>query len=112
MNSDIFGLFWSFGPFIIVLFIIGLYCILVSYNLIRVLVGIEVLMKAVTLLVIVAGSVTGHTALAQAIVITLIVIEVVVVTIAAGIIIGIWRYHNTLDTRNIRNINDGGVSNE
>ncbi|MDD5583792.1 MAG: NADH-quinone oxidoreductase subunit K [Candidatus Omnitrophica bacterium] len=112
MNSDILGLFWSFGPFIIMLFIIGLYCIFVTYNLIRVLVGIEVLMKAVTLLIIVAGFVTGHTALAQAIVITLIVIEVVVVTITAGIIIGIWRHNDSLDTRKIRHINDEGASNE
>jgi multisubunit Na+/H+ antiporter MnhC subunit len=62
--------------------------------------------------VIVAGSVTGHTALAQAIVITLIVIEVVLVTVAAGVIIGIWRYHDALDTRKIRNINNEGISNE
>ncbi|MDD5194248.1 MAG: NADH-quinone oxidoreductase subunit K [Candidatus Omnitrophica bacterium] len=112
MNSEIARLFWSFSPFIIMLFIIGLYCIFVTFNLIRVLVGVEVLMKAATLLVIVAGAATGHIALAQVIVVTLIVIEVVVITIAAGVVIGIWRHNNSLDTRKIRQINDEGISDE
>lgn len=112
MNSTSLNLFWSFGPFVIVLFIVGLYCMLVTYNLIRVLVGVEVLMKAATLLTIVTGYVSGRTALTQAIIITLIVLEVVVVTVAAGIVIAIWRHKGSLDVRDIRHSNDEGMSNE
>ena len=51
---------------IIMLFIAGLYCILVTRNLMRVLIGLELLTKAVTLLLIVAGYAVGRVALVQA----------------------------------------------
>ncbi|MHB9155992.1 MAG: NADH-quinone oxidoreductase subunit K, partial [Endomicrobiales bacterium] len=58
----------------------------------------------VTLLIIVAGYVTGRVALAQALAITLIVIEVVVVVVAAGIILNVFRQTNSLDARNLKTI--------
>ena len=79
-------LFTGFAFFIIMVLIAGLYCILVTRNLMRVIIGLELLTKAVTLLIIVAGYVTGHIALAQSLVITLIIIEVVVIAVAAGVI--------------------------
>jgi NADH:ubiquinone oxidoreductase subunit K len=97
----------SFGPFIVMLFIIGIYCILASFNLIRILIGVELLMKAVTLLLVVAGSVSKHFALSQALVITLIVIEVVVVTVAVGVVLGIWGHTRSLDAREVKNLDEG-----
>ena len=91
-------------PVIIMLFIAGLYCILVTRNLMRVLIGIELLMKAVTLLLIVAGYTAGRTALSQAIVITLIVIEVVVMAVMAGVILSIYRHTGSLDAGNLKNL--------
>lgn len=70
-----------------VLFSTGLYCLLVTHNLIRVLVGIELLTKAVTLLLVLAGAVTGRLAAVQALVVTVIVIEVVIIAVAAGIVV-------------------------
>lgn len=90
--------------FVGLLFAIGIYCILATYNLIRVLIGIEILIKAVTLLIIVCGYKSGNLALAQALVITIIVIEVVIITIAAGVVLGIHRHNNSLDARNIRKL--------
>jgi multisubunit Na+/H+ antiporter MnhC subunit len=75
----------------------GLYCILMSRNLIRILIGMELLTKAVTLLLVLAGAVTGRTETIQALVITLIVIEVVVITVAAGIVIGAYRHNGSID---------------
>ena len=89
---------------IIILFIIGLYCVLVTRNLMRVLIGLELLTKAVTLLLIVAGYATGREALAQAIVITLIVIEVVVIAVMAGVILSIYRHTGSLDASNIKSL--------
>lgn len=89
---------------IIMLFIAGLYCILVTRNLMRVLIGLELLTKAVTLLLIVAGYVTGRVALAQAIVITLIVIEVVVIAVMAGVILSIYRHAGSLDAQNVKTL--------
>lgn len=70
------------------LFTTGLYCVLVTHNLIRVLIGIELLTKAVTLLLVLAGAVTGRMATAQALIITVIVMEVVAIVVAAGIVVG------------------------
>ena len=82
----------------------GAYCILVSRNLIRILIGLELLTKAVTLLIGLAGYVTGRTAEAQAFILTLIVIEVVVIAVAAGIVIGAYRRTGDLDARGLQNL--------
>ena len=89
---------------IIALFIAGLYCILVTRNLMRVLIGLELLTKAVTLLLIAAGYATGRMALAQSLVITLIVIEVVVIAVMAGVILSIYRNAGSLDAGNVKNL--------
>lgn len=104
MTPEALTLFWPFCLFIVALFIIGFYCLLVTYNLIRALIGLELLMKAVTLLLILVGFVTDHKALAQSLVITLIVMEVVIMAVAAGIILGLHRHNKNLDVRNLRNL--------
>ena len=97
-------LFLNYGFFIIMLFIAGLYCILVTRNLVRVLIGLELLTKGVTLLLILGGYMTGRTALAQCLVITLIVIEVVIMAVMAGIILSIYRHTGSLDASNLRSL--------
>lgn len=104
MNLEALNLFWTFSIFIILLFIIGIYAIIFTRNLVRALIGLEILIKAVTLLMIVVGYVTGRTALLQALVITLIVIEVVMITVAIGVVLGIHTKNNSLDTRHIRKL--------
>ena len=86
------------------LFIAGVYCVLVTTSLMRALIGLELFMKAVTLLVIVAGFVTGNTAIAQTLVITIIIIEVVVIAITAGVILSIYRKTGTLNKSDIMNL--------
>jgi len=103
MNGDMAQLFWTFAIFIIMLVASGLYCLLVTRNLIRSLLGLELLTKAVTLLFIVIGYITGQQAFTQAIVVTMIVIEVVVIVVAGGVILSIYRHYESLDVRNLRN---------
>ena len=97
-------LFWMFSIGAILVFIIGIYCILVTANLIRALIGLELLTKAVTLFLILAGYVTGRTGLAQALAVTLIVIEVVVIAVAIGVILCVFRHNKTIDATLLRNI--------
>ncbi|MDD5617949.1 MAG: NADH-quinone oxidoreductase subunit K [Candidatus Omnitrophica bacterium] len=104
MTIEPLMIFWPFCLFIIILAIIGFYCIFATYNLIRVLIGLELLIKAVTLLLVVVGFVSGHTALIQAFIITLIVVEVVVIVVATGVIINLRRHNQSLDTRKLRNL--------
>lgn len=104
MNAEYWQLFWVYNVFIVMLFVIGFYCLLVTHNLIRALIGLELLIKAVTLLFITTGYFTGHTALVQAFVITLIIIEVVVIAIAGGVVLGVHRHNDSLDLTKLRNL--------
>ncbi len=96
--------FWLYLNFIALLLVDGLWCMLATQNLLRILIGLEILMKSVTFFLIVAGYLAGRMALAQAMVITVIVIEVVVVVAAAGIILGFFRKHDSLNIRTTRNL--------
>jgi multisubunit Na+/H+ antiporter MnhC subunit len=96
--------FLEFAFFVIMLSLSGVYCILATRSLMRTLIGLEMLIKAVTLLIIIAGYSAGCPGLAQAVVITLIVIEVIVVAIAAGVILCIYRESGSLDVRDLKKL--------
>jgi NADH:ubiquinone oxidoreductase subunit K len=93
-----------FIPFIVLLIIIGFYYILATRNLIRILLGVEIITKAALLAIIVAGHVTGNIAMAQSLAIIMIIIEVFVISVAAGIIIQIYKRTGSVDARNIRKL--------
>ena len=97
-------MFWIFCVYMIVLFITGFYCILATLNLVRALIGIEILMKAVTLFIIIAGNASGRTTISQSIVITLIVVETVLISVAMGIVLSVYRHTKSLETKNVANL--------
>jgi NADH:ubiquinone oxidoreductase subunit K len=101
MNPDALSLY---GLFTVLLLVTGLYCVVATRNLIRLLIGLEILTKGVTLLIVLAGHLSGHYALGQALAITLIVIEVVVIAVAAGVAIAIYRRNGSLDTNLLKNL--------
>ena len=102
MTIEIPQSFWLYFTFFVLLLVDGLWCMLATRNLVRILIGLEILMKSVTFFLIAAGFLSGRMALAQALVITVIVIEVVVVVVVAGIILGFYRKHDSLDVGNTR----------
>jgi len=104
MNLELVRVFWPYCVFIVLLCVTGVYCVLATFNLIRALIGVELLLKGVSLLIIVAGHATGHPALAQSLVITFIVIEVVVMTVALGVVMGIHYHNNSLDVRELKGV--------
>lgn len=75
-----------------------------TFNLIRALIGVEILVKAATLLILLVGHVSGNGALAQTFVITLIVIEVVLMVVAGGVVLCLFRHNRTIDTRKLNNL--------
>jgi multisubunit Na+/H+ antiporter MnhC subunit len=101
MSESAIYLFGFLGIFVILLLITGIYCMLVSFNLIRIIIGFEILVKAATLLIISAGYVSGRSALAQAMVITLIVIEIVVMVVAGGVVLWAFRHNENIDPRGL-----------
>ena len=104
MISDMPQLFWFFSIGAALVLITGFYCLIVTYNLIRALIGLELLTKSATLFIILAGYVTGQTGLAQALAITLIVIEVVVIAVAVGVVLCVFKHNKSIDARLLRNI--------
>jgi NADH:ubiquinone oxidoreductase subunit K len=93
-----------FIPFVILLLIIGFYYILATRNLVRILLGVEIITKAALLSIIVVGYVTDNMPLAQSLAVIMIIIEVFVIAVAAGIIIQIYKVTGSVDARNIRNL--------
>jgi len=82
----------------------AVYCILIVHNMIRILLAMELLIKAVTLLIAVAGAYSNQMALAQSFIIALIIIEVVVTATGAGIVIAVHEKNGSLDLRKLTNI--------
>ena len=79
----------------------GLYALLAKRNLIRLLIAIEVIGKGVSLLLLATGFAKDNVLVAQALVVTFIVIEVSLVATAMAIIINIYRHTKSLDVRRL-----------
>jgi NADH:ubiquinone oxidoreductase subunit K len=100
-NAALFGLF---GLGIVLMLLSGIYGLVVTRNLVRTLISMEILTKAATMLIIVCGYVCDRIALAQALAITLIIIEVAVIVAAVGIVLCIHRSTGSISRDSIRNL--------
>lgn len=98
------GAFYIYGIAAVLILITGLYSIIASKDLIRVLISVEILIKAVTLLVITAGYLVNRIALAQAFVITIIVFEVAFTVVAVGVVLALFRHDKSIDSDIVRNL--------
>ncbi len=88
------------------LFAVGLFALISRANLVKMVIGLEVLGKGVSLVFITAGYVNGDVGMSQAVVFTLIIIEAVVAGVALALVILAKRTWGTLDfaaiTRKVR----------
>ena len=73
------------------LFFIGLFALLTSRNMIKLLIGLEIMAKSVVLSFITAGYIRGETFFSQSLVITFIVIEVSLMAVALALVINAYR---------------------
>ncbi|MFA5139899.1 MAG: NADH-quinone oxidoreductase subunit K [Elusimicrobiota bacterium] len=83
--------------FTALLVFMGLYCMLVSRNLLRLLIGVEIVSKGVLLALVTAGQAVDKLGTAQGLAITMIVVEVVVIAVALGLVVRAYSAHGTLD---------------
>jgi NADH:ubiquinone oxidoreductase subunit K len=83
------------------LLFIGIYCLLVMRNLIKLFIGIEVISKAVSLALIGTGFAKKNILIAQALTVTFIVVEVSMVATALALIINVFRHTKSLDVRKL-----------
>jgi NADH:ubiquinone oxidoreductase subunit K len=87
--------------FVGLLFFIGLYCLLSSRNMIKLLIGLEIMAKAAVLSFITAGFHRGETFFSQSLVITFIVVEVSIVAVALALVINAYKNTGNLDIRSL-----------
>jgi len=89
---------------IVVLIGIGVYCLLARRNIIQLLIGIEVIAKGVTLSFILGGFFQGNEQIAQAIVITIILVEVITMAVAMSLAVMAHRHTGSLDIKDLRRL--------
>jgi multisubunit Na+/H+ antiporter MnhC subunit len=80
---------------------IGIYCLLTMKNMVKLLIGIEIIAKGITLALVATGFAKNNLLLAQSLVISVIVVDVAVVATALAIIISINRHTKSLDVRKL-----------
>lgn len=95
-NTWYLYLFFSAG-----LIFAGLFGLLAKRNLIKLFISIEVIAKGISLILLATGFTKGNVLLAQALVVTFIVIEVSLVATALALIINIYRRTQSLDVRKL-----------
>jgi len=77
----------------------GIYCIIATHNLLRVLIALEIVGKAALLLLLLAGIICGQMAQAESFIIVMIIVEVVVTAIGAILCVALHARTGSLDIR-------------
>ncbi|WP_424244036.1 NADH-quinone oxidoreductase subunit K [Elusimicrobium posterum] len=88
----------------VLLFFIGVYCVAGSRNMLRTLVGIEISSKGCMLALLASGFALGNVDMAQALIILMIGVEVVVVAVGLGLIIRSYNQKGNLDILDLKNL--------
>jgi NADH:ubiquinone oxidoreductase subunit K len=80
---------------------VGLYGLLVTRNLIKVVIVLQILGKSALLALITAGAASGQTNLSQSLVLTVIVADTVVAAIGLALAVRVQRQLGTLDVKDL-----------
>jgi NADH-quinone oxidoreductase subunit K len=82
---------------ILALFGVAMYTLLISRNLIKVVIGLQILVKAAMLALILAGRANGKIDIAQSLALTVIVADTIVAVVALALAVQVRRRFGTLD---------------
>lgn len=85
----------------VLMILAGCWCLIRTFHMLKITIGIEIAMKGVTLFMALAGNVSGNVALAESFIITIIVLEVVVAVVGTGTAVGLFRKYGSMDVRNL-----------
>ena len=88
----------------LVLILTGCFELIRTRHMLKIIIGLELAIKAITMFITLGGWLNGNMALAQAFVVTIIVIEVVVATVLSGIAISLYHKHGNMDIRQLRTL--------
>lgn len=83
---------------------VGFYALLTGRNLIKLIIALQILVKAALLGLVVAGNVNNQINISQSMAITVIVVDTVVAVIGLALAVQIRRQQGTLDVRQLSNL--------
>jgi len=78
---------------------VGFYCLLATRNMIKVIIGLQLVIKGVALAFILGGALTGKMSLAQTLALTVIVADTVVAVIGLAFAVQVRHRIGTLDIK-------------
>lgn len=84
---------------VIVLLGVGLYGLLAVRNLIKLVIALQILVKAAVLALVVAGQMSGQINLGQSLALTVIVVDTMVAVVGLALAVQVRRRFGTLDVR-------------
>jgi NADH:ubiquinone oxidoreductase subunit K len=91
-------------PLAVVLFLIGLFCLVTRRNVIKQVIGLKVMLQGVTLSLLHAGHVLGDVNLAQTMIISALVVETIIIGLALALIINIYRHYPSGDIDHLKSL--------
>jgi len=83
---------------------IGLYGAIARRNLLQLIIGLELMARGISLILILTGQQQQSLGVAQALVITSILIEAVVVAIALSLIVAAYQHNQSLSVESLRRL--------
>jgi len=97
MSAEMLWLDPLITALIMLLFLIGLFCLLTQRNVIKQVIGLKIMLQGVTLSLVHAGRLRGEVAFAETMVISALIVEAVVTAIALALIVNIFRHYPSGD---------------
>lgn len=86
---------------VIGLFAVGLYALLITRNLIKMVVVLQILVKAAILAFVLAGKMRGQANLGQSMALTVIVADTIVAVLGLSLAVQVRKHFGTLDLKNL-----------
>ena len=88
----------------VVLILTGCFELIRTRNMLKIIIALELAIKAVSMFLALGGWLNGNMPLAEAFVVSTIVLEVVVATVLSGIAISIHHKYGNMDIRSLKNL--------
>lgn len=82
----------------------GLYCLLITRNMIKVVIGLQLIVKGAVLAFILAGKLTGQMNLAQSMALTIIVADTIVAVVGLALAVQIRLRTGDLDIKSLSSL--------
>ncbi len=80
---------------------VGLYGLLIVRNLIKLVIALQILAKAVALALVIAGQISGHMNLGQSLALTVIVADTIVAVVGLALAVQVRQRFGTLDIKEL-----------